>query len=380
VNAPSSIREVAAHAGVSVGTVSNVLNRPDIVAASTRKRVHAAIKALGFVRNESARQLRAGRSRMIGLIVLDVANPFFTDVARGVEDEASKSGLAVILCNSDDQLPRETGYLDLLEEHRVQGILITPVADDESRLAELQARGTPVILVDSRSPSGHQCSVAVDDVLGGDLAVSHLLATGHERIAYAGGPLDLRQVADRREGAVRALTRAGGSAADLMMVETLALNVAAGKAAGAAIADRAPSERPTAVFCANDLIALGVLQEMTQSKIRVPNDIAIVGYDDIDFAAAAAVPLSSVRQPRYQIGSTAARLLLEEAVAQDTHKHRQVIFQPDLEVRRSSEARPRGRLPHRPRSVAAVAEPPVMASGRPPVVPSGTDALNTRGR
>jgi LacI family transcriptional regulator len=135
VNAPISIRDVAAHAGVSVGTVSNVMNRPDIVAASTRDRVNASIKALGFVRNESARQLRAGRSRMIGLIVLDVANPFFTDVARGVEDEVSKSGLAVILCNSDDQLPRENGYLDLLEENRVQGILITPVGADRHRLA-----------------------------------------------------------------------------------------------------------------------------------------------------------------------------------------------------------------------------------------------------
>jgi LacI family transcriptional regulator len=143
VSGPISIREVAAQAGVSVGTVSNVLNRPDIVARPTLDRVHAAIKELGFVRNESARQLRAGRSRMIGLVVLDVANPFFTDVARGVEDEASKSGLAVILCNSDDQLPKETAYLELLEEHRVQGILITPVADDERRLAELQQRGTP---------------------------------------------------------------------------------------------------------------------------------------------------------------------------------------------------------------------------------------------
>ena len=106
MSAPISIREVAAHAGVSVGTVSNVLNRPDIVAQPTRDRVHAAIKALGFVRNESARQLRAGRSRTIGLVVLDVANPFFTDVARGVEDEASMSGLSVILCNSDEQLPK----------------------------------------------------------------------------------------------------------------------------------------------------------------------------------------------------------------------------------------------------------------------------------
>jgi LacI family transcriptional regulator len=354
VNAPISIRDVAAHAGVSVGTVSNAMNRPDIVAASTRDRVHASIKALGFVRNESARQLRAGRSRMIGLIVLDVANPFFTDVARGVEDEVSKSGLAVILCNSDDQLPRENGYLDLLEENRVQGILITPVADDRHRLAELQARGTPVILVDSRSPAGGQCSVSVDDVLGGDIAVTHLLETGHERIAFAGGPVSLRQVADRREGALRALARVGAGPAELMGFETPALNVAAGKAAGSAIADTRPPDRPTAVFCANDLVAFGLLQEMTERKIRVPTDIAIVGYDDIDFAAAAAVPLSSVRQPRQLIGRTAAQLLLEEAMAQDDHQHRQVIFEPELEIRRSSQHGPGSRARRRRGTVRAI--------------------------
>ena len=341
MNAPIGIREVAAHAGVSVGTVSNVLNRPDIVAATTRDRVHAAIRELGFVRDESARQLRAGRSRMIGLIVLDLANPFFTDVARGVEDEASKSGLAVILCNSDDQLPKETGYLELLEEHRVQGILITAVADNEQRLAQLQSRGTPVVLVDSRSPSGSQCSVAVDDQLGGDMAVSHLLAAGHERIADVGGPFNLRQVSDRRDGALRALARAGSGPSGLMVIETPALNVSAAQAAAAEIAVMDPAVRPAGVFCANDLIALGLLQELTQRRIRVPDDIAIAGYDDIDFAAAAAVPLSSVRQPRQQIGRTVARLLLEEALEQDSHKHRQVIFQPQLEVRQSSQARSR---------------------------------------
>jgi LacI family transcriptional regulator len=342
VNAPISIREVAAHAGVSVGTVSNVLNRPDIVARPTRDRVQAAIKALGFVRNESARQLRAGRSRTIGLVVLDVTNPFFTDVARGVEDEASTSGLSVILCNSDEQLPKETRYLELLEEHRVQGILITPVAGVGERLARLQQRGTPVILVDSRSLSGGQCSVAVDDVLGGDLAVSHLLRAGHERIAFVGGPLGLRQVADRLDGAVRALARAGASAADLTMIETPVLNVSAGQRAGATIAGLAAGDRPTAAFCANDLIALGLLQEMTRRGIRVPDEVAIVGYDDIEFAAAAAVPLSSVRQPRHQIGRTAAQLLLAEALGDDGHEHREVIFQPELAVRQSSQARPRG--------------------------------------
>jgi len=322
---PVSIREVASHAGVSVATVSNVLNRPEIVAQPTRDRVHSSIRELGFVRNESARQLRAGRSRTIGLVVLDVANPFFTDLARGVEDEASKAGFAVILCNSDDQERKEKRYLELLEEHRVQGVLITPVVGAGSRLARLQRRGTPVVLVDSRSASRGQCSVAVDDVLGGDLAVSHLLATGHE--------------ADRHEGALRALRRAGRAPAGLQVIEAGGLNVAAGQKAGAEIAALAAGSRPTAVFCANDLIALGVLQEMTRNRIRVPEDISIIGYDDIDFAAAAAVPLTSVRQPRQQLGHTAARLLLDEAADDDAHQHRQVIFEPELVVRQSTSGR-----------------------------------------
>ena len=162
-NAPVSIRDVAAYAGVSVGTVSNVLNRPDVVAEPTRSRVQAAIKQLGFIRNESARQLRAGRSRTIGLVVLDVANPFFTDVARGVEDEASESGLAVILCNSDDQQAKETHYLELLEEHRVQGILITPVDPEAEILGDIVRRGTPVVIVDRTRGAGKFCTVAVDD-------------------------------------------------------------------------------------------------------------------------------------------------------------------------------------------------------------------------
>ena len=331
-----SIREVAARAGVSVATVSNVLNRPDIVASATRDRVNAAITELGFVRNESARQLRAGRSRTIGLVVLDVANPFFTDLARGVEDEANRAGLAVILCNSDDAQPKEQRYLELLEEHRVAGVLITPVAGVSAQLARLQQRGTPVVLVDSRSASRGQCSAAVDDVLGGDLALSHLLDAGHRRILFVGGPRAIRQVTDRYEGALRAVSRAGLRPEDLRVLDVGALNVAAGQQAGAEIAALRAADRPTAVFCSNDLIALGVLQEMTKHRIRVPEDIAIVGYDDIDFAAAAAVPLTSVRQPRQQLGRSAARMLLEEASADETHRHHQVIFEPELVVRHST--------------------------------------------
>lgn len=331
-----SIRDVANRARVSVGTVSNVLNRPDIVAASTRSRVLAAIDALGFVPNDAARQLRRGRGRTLGLVVLDVANPFFTDVAKGVEEATGAAGMAVIFCNSDGDPARESAYLDLLEEQRVQGVLITPVDDANERLLRLRDRGILVVLLDRRSPRPDVCSVSVDDRLGGELAVRHLIEMGHRRIAFVGGPGRLEQVRDRWEGALQALRDAGSSEEHLRRFDTPDLTVAAGRDAAARILGRPRGTRATAVFCANDLLALGALQELTRQQVRVPEDIALVGYDDIDFAAAAAVPLSSVRQPRQRLGRTAATLLLEEANDRENHRHQQVVFEPELVVRESS--------------------------------------------
>jgi LacI family transcriptional regulator len=333
-----SIRDVASHAGVSVGTVSNVLNRPDIVAPTTRSRVLAAISALGFVPNDAARQLRRGRGRTLGLVVLDVANPFFTDVAKGVEDTTGAAGMAVIFCNSDGDVVKEHAYLDLLEEQRVQGVLITPIDDASERLRRLRDRGILVVLLDRQSPQTDLCSVSVDDRLGGELALRHLVENGHRRIAFVGGPRRLQQVRDRYAGAVQALESAGlDSGEHLRRFETPALTVAAGRDAAARILGMPRSTRATAVFCANDLLALGVLQGLTRQQVRVPDDIALVGYDDIDFAAAAAVPLSSVRQPRQRLGQTAASLLLDEANEPETHRHQQVIFEPELVVRESSQ-------------------------------------------
>src|SRR5260370_5510146 len=150
----SSIREVAKRASVSLGTVSNVLNRPEIVAEETRERVKSAIEEIGFVRNGSARQLRAGTSQHIGLIVLDVSNPFFTEVARGVEDLANQAGYVVILCNSDDSVDKENHYLHVLEEQRTQGVLITPVQSDASYLQRFQHRPFSVLLL-HRPPHFH---------------------------------------------------------------------------------------------------------------------------------------------------------------------------------------------------------------------------------
>jgi LacI family transcriptional regulator len=343
------IKDVAAHAKVSVGTVSNVLNRPGTVSEPTRNRVLAAIADLGFVRNESARHLRAGLSRTVAYVVLDAGNPFFTDVARGVEEAARAQGLALYLCNSDEDATRENEYLDILLEQRVRGVLITPVDHESDRLATLPSLGVPVVLLDraARDPSTW-CSVAVDDVEGGDLAVTHLWELGHRRIAFVGGPHSIPQVADRHSGALRALDRFGAPAQSLVVLETAALNVSEGRRAGERLVGLPARRRPTAVFCANDLVALGLLQQMTQQGIAVPDELAIVGYDDIEFAAAAAVPLTSVRQPRHELGRMACELLLLEAAHHASsaagmpgvHVHRQVEFTPELVVRASSGRRP----------------------------------------
>jgi LacI family transcriptional regulator len=332
------VKDVAALAGVSLGTVSNVLNRPDRVSAKTRDKVESAMAALGFVRNESARQLRAGHSSALAYVMLDAGNPFFTDVAKGIEDAAERLDLSVFICNSDNRADRERSYLARLQEQRVQGILITPVSPDGPLLDEVAARGMPVVVVDRTRPGGTLCSVAVDDVTGGRIATEHLLELGHERIAFVGGPTSLGQVSDRLEGARQAMAAAGLAPDRLTVLTTSALTVAEGRGGGERLAGLSGTRRPTAAVCANDLLALGLLQQCVTLGLRVPDDLAIVGYDDIEFAAAAAVPLTSVRQPRHRLGETAAELLIDEASNPD-HRHRQVVFTPELVVRASTRRR-----------------------------------------
>jgi LacI family transcriptional regulator len=334
VDGSASVVDVAARAGVSLGTVSNVLNRPERVAPATRAKVLAAIEELGFIRNEAARQLRSGRSRAVGLVVLDIGNPFFTDLAAGVEAAAIEAGLSLFLCNSGESQAREAHYLRLLEEQRSYGILITPVLSTK-QIDAVRRRGTAAVLVD-RGSGRRRCSVSVDDIEGGRAAAGHLLARGHQRIAFVGGPMSLRQVSDRLEGFRRNTVESGLAENRLTVIETPALNVAEGRRASERIAALSPDRRPTAVFCANDLLALGVLQGMTRRRLNVPGDLAIVGYDDIDFAGAAAVPLTSVRQPRSQLGEAATALLIEEVDRAGEHIHRQVVFEPELVVRESS--------------------------------------------
>ena len=332
-----SVRDVAVAAGVSVGTVSNVLNRPDKVSSDSVARVQQAIADLGFVRNDAARQLRAGRSRSIGMIVLDVANPFFTDLARGAEDRAAEDGLSVLLGNSDENIDREGVYLDLFEQQRVLGVLVSPVGDVADRLTRLRRRGTPTGLVDRQTDDENFSSVAVDDVAGGYLATSHLIAIGRRRLAFVGGPGSIRQVQDRLRGARAAVAENEG--VTLEVLETESLSVLQGRVVGDVIVARPVADRPDGVFAANDLLAMGVLQALNmQGDVHVPGDVALIGYDDIGFAAAAVVPLSSIRQPSVLMGFTALDLLLREAAGGEDFAHEHIVFDPELIVRASSGA------------------------------------------
>lgn len=330
----ASVKDVADRAGVAVGTVSHVLNHPERVSARTKEKVLRAIDELGFVRNDAARQLRAGRSRTIGLIMLDATNPFFASLARGAEDAAAVAGNSVVFASSRHDKERESRYIDLFEEQRVQGLLITPVGDLSARVAELKTRGVSVVLVDREGDPALYSSVSVDDVHGGYLAASHLLEQGRTRIAFVGGGRHLQQVADRLRGAEKAIAEHPGVSLEFLPTEEL--DVLAGRSVGDALVQRPRHLLPDGIFCANDLLATGVMQSvLLLNSLRIPEDVALIGYDDIAFARSAVVPLSSIRQPAEEIGRTAIRLLAQE-LENPSGAREHVVFNPELVVRAST--------------------------------------------
>lgn len=333
---PGGIKDVASRAGVSVGTVSNVLNHPDRVSEATAERVRAAMAEIGYVRNEAARALRAGSSNVIGLTVLDAANPFFMDVATGVEEVADRHRRTVALVNSGDDPQRERRHLAALLELRVQGLLMSPVDVSPRMVRRFNDLGIPVVFVDRHPDLVDACAVVVDDVAGGRMAGRHLVDIGRRRIGYVAGPMEITQVQDRLTG----LEEGIGNRAEVVVINATALALEAGATASTTLLDDHPDL--DAIFAANDLLALGTLRTLIGRGVRVPEEVAVVGYDDIDFAGGAAIPLTSVRQPRAELGRAAAQLLFQELEDGEDHTHRTLQFMPELVVRESTLPRTSG--------------------------------------
>lgn len=321
----ANVKDVAARAGVSVGTVSNVLNRPDVVSAATLNKVKTAMSELNFHRNASARHLRAGISSTVGVVVEDVRNPFYTELARGIEDRLTADDHSLILCSSDSDPKREARCLHTLAEQGVRGVVIAPTSGVD-HLTAFTDIGISWVLIDTDIPD--QPCISVDNLLGGHQAVTHLLERGHRRIGVLAAEVG-RQTSDQRcEGAAQAVRDAGLDPDEILTVVHLHHhNANAGQQASRALLDS--PQPPTAIFTINDIVALGVLREARTRGIQVPEDLAVVGYDDTYLAQELMVPLSSVRQPMWALGWAAADMLLDGT----SHPP----FTPDLMVRASSD-------------------------------------------
>jgi DNA-binding LacI/PurR family transcriptional regulator len=337
-----TIEDIARQLGLSPSTVSRALNDSPLISERTRQRVRAAAEALGYRRNELARALTKGTLRFIGLLIPDITNPFFAEVARGVEDIASARRYGVLLCNTDESLAKEQQYAHFLREHQVSGLILTSPTVDDPCVQELLHTGTPLVLVSRITHVSEVSYVCTDDVQGAILAVEHLIRLGHRAIGFIGGPPEVTPNQRRLQGYRQALqahnlpfreeiTRHGGSftqeAGYIIMKEYLQLN-----------------SPPTAVFAANDLIALGAIEAIVEEGLSVPEDVAIVGYDDIPFASLPGVELTTVAQPVYEMGALAAEYLLD-VLEGKRRKRLWKIFRPRLIVRKTcGAALARGRL------------------------------------
>lgn len=326
------MKEVAARAQVGLGTVSAFLNTPERVSPARRQRISDAIDALGYVRNEVARQLKAGTSRTIVLVPLEVDNPFFGEVAVQLERRVAEAGLFLSIVSSGGLAEREGEYISSLVEQRVAGVILASGLTPEHSLRLLRTRQVPTVLLDAYAPSETFSTTRVDDFMGASLAIEHLADQGCRSIALVGADEQVHQIVERVRGASDAAERRGVA---LVTVQTTVRSVAEGRRAGTWLHREVTSDRIDGVFALNDLLALGVMQSVVgDAGARIPDDLLLVGYDDTDLAASAGVPLTSVRRPVPRLVETAMDLL--SAQQQGELAHRDVLIPPELIVRVSS--------------------------------------------
>jgi LacI family transcriptional regulator len=286
------------------------------------------MRELGFVRNGSARQLRAGRSNVVCLVVPGFS-AYFDELAQGAEERAAENGLNIFVCSTHDDPVTEERYLRVLMEQRVRGILLTRVSEVFLRPESSLSRHVPVVLVDLESPLQDHCSTSVDDHHGGELAVRHLHDLGHRRVAWV-GPSAVPQIASRGSGVRKAAKELGVQVIEIEIpIRTVA---SAGREAAQELHRIGV---PTGVICANDLTAVGMETELTSLGYSIPHDVSIVGFDDIEFAGSSMVPLTTVARHASALGAGAIDLLLAGCGEED-HTHRQVILPSELVVREST--------------------------------------------
>ncbi|MDU0345102.1 LacI family DNA-binding transcriptional regulator [Microbacterium sp. KSW2-29] len=331
--------DVARAAGVAIGTVSNVLNHPDKVAPATLERVQGAIAQLGFVRNTNAQQLAAGRSRSIGLVVIDISNSLFVDIARGAQRYATELSMNVLVANSDNRIDQQRADLDFFDGARVGGILLAPMEDAGDDVARIRTHGRPTIMLNYDTGRNDCCQVLVDNEEVGYLAARHLIEIGRTRLAFVGGRDYLQPVALRRRGVRRAVAEENGRVT-LQEIPTENLDPPGGLRAGEELAPQVRDGRLDGVIAVTDLLAMALIQVFGAEGIAVPGDVAVMGCDHNSAAWGGMIPLTSVQMQGIDMGREGVRLLLAE-LGEDpaTHEHVTTVLRPELVVRESTVGR-----------------------------------------
>ena len=330
----ATTKDVAKAAGVSVATVSRVLNNSGYVGPELTERVWDAVRRLDYRPNTLARGLKTNKTSTVGIVISNIMNPFFTAVVRGIEDRANEEGLTVILCNTDENPDKQEEYLSVLIEKQVDGLLISPVPAHDRHLPVGLANHLtriPIVFVDRRSRDLDGSVVLVDNIQGAYCAVEHLIALGHERIGIVTGPLNLTTGSDRLEGYRLALADHGiGYDERLSRIADFKLEQAEAKT----MELLSQSVAPTALFVANNLMTIGALRAIRKKGLSIPNDIALVTFDDPEWAEFIHPALTAVAQPTYELGLCAMGLLAKE-IENPSIEKQEVVLGCELVVRES---------------------------------------------
>jgi len=332
-----TMREVATKAGVSAMTVSRVINESPRVSDEVRRRVEAAIADLGYVPNRLARGLIRQKTGALGLIVPDVANPFFTLVVRGAEEVAWRAGYHVILCNTQADIDRERGYIEDMLSFQVEGLLLAPVGErSRPNLRVLRKNNVPFVLID-RTIGGYDGDLVQGDSVGGARKlVEHLIGLGHRRIGMVTETAEVSTARDRLEGYRQALEHAGIAYSPELVLEASATDVGSAHDATLALLDL--PEPPTAIFSVNNIAVVGVAEATRERGLRIPEDIAVVCFDDIEHASRFHPFLTVMAQPAETFGTIATQLLLDRLAGRIEQRRRLVVLPADFVVRKSSGA------------------------------------------
>jgi len=327
-----TIKDVAKKAGVSVATVSRAMQKEEMVRPKTRRKVLDAARELNYHVDMGARSLIKKQTKTIGLCICNICNPFYPPLVRGVENTINKFGYSLFICNTEENPQKEEAYLKVMLQQRIDGLIVTPTWNICSSLKEFEARNIPIVVVDRSTSDLLSDTVCVDNIHGAFTAVEHLIQLGHQRIGIIAGMKMISTTRDRVEGYLDALRKYRLKKDEALIVDG-GSSIEGGMKAMAALMKLTPP--PTAVFCYNNFVTLGALLTLKKLNKKIPKDIAIIGFDEVDWAEVFDPPLTVVSQPVYAIGATAGQLIMQRLLKEGPQSKQKIVLKTDLIIRKS---------------------------------------------